>query len=453
MRKHLSILLAIGLLSSCGAAYHSSRVVEGAADGNKVRVLPITAQNVLLANRSPYTPRELPAAFHSSAGAAGSLYGGGPAPAPIHAAPTRPDALETRLPPARKPAPYRIGVGDVVLLATPTGTSVEQLTGLLAAQNSRQGYTVQDDGSIAIADIGRVEIAGLTLQDAEALLFQRLVKAQIDPTFSLEIAEFNSKKVSLGGAVAKPGVLPITLSPLRLKEALAQVGGATTRTPEYSSVRLYRDGTIYQIPLEQLFADARLGELPLLAGDSLFVDDRYDLDQAEAYFRQQIQLAEFRQASRGAALSNLTTEIALRRNELEEQRRTYLDQVRLDAVDRDYVYLTGEVKSQGRMDLPLGRQASLADAIFKGANGLSIKTADPRHVYVLRGSHDPMEFNALTAWQLDLRNAANLALAARFELRPNDVIFVAEQPVTRWSRTIDQISPSLISIGANAVNN
>jgi polysaccharide export outer membrane protein len=39
----------------------------------------------------------------------------------------------------------------------------------------------------------------------------------------------------------------------------------------------------------------------------------------------------------------------------------------------------------------------------------------------------------------------NFTLATRFEMRPNDVIFVAEQPVTRWGRVIQQITPSLIT--------
>ena len=46
------------------------------------------------------------------------------------------------------------------------------------------------------------------------------------------------------------------------------------------------------------------------------------------------------------------------------------------------------------------------------------------------------------------RNAANFLLATRFQLRPNDVIFVAEQPVTKWNRVITQITPSLINTAA-----
>lgn len=439
-------------LSACGAAYHSQRVVSGTTDEAKVRVVDVTPQSVMVANRSAYTPRDLPDVFKSTAGTGSGIRGTGAVPEPAYTAQTRPNGLETRLPPAVMPQPYKIGVGDVVLLATPAGTSVEELSGLLAAQNSRQGYTVQDDGSIAIPDVGRVAIAGLTLEEAEAALFQSLVSAQIEPTFSLEIAEFNSKKVSIGGAVTQPGVIPITLTPLYLEEALATAGGTSAANLDYTSVRLYRDGTIYQVPLESLYANTSMQKIPLLPGDSVFVDDTYQLDQASAYFEQQIQLAQYRQGARSAALSQLQTEVALRRGQLEEARSNYQAQVDFNAADRDYVYLTGEVKQQGRFTLPLGRQASLADALYEGGGGIAVKTADPRHIYVLRGSDDPMAFDALTAWQLNTKNVATLSLATRFELRPNDIIFVAEQPITKWSRTITQITPSLITSSIAAAN-
>ena len=116
----------------------------------------------------------------------------------------------------------------MLVLSTPStqGTAGE-LSGLLAAQNSRNGYTVQDDGSINIPDVGRVRLVGLTVDEAEAILFQRLVENQIDPTFSLEIAEFNSRRVSVGGAVGQPGVQPITLTQLTLGEALSAAGSVS----------------------------------------------------------------------------------------------------------------------------------------------------------------------------------------------------------------------------------
>nr|WP_236637943.1 polysaccharide biosynthesis/export family protein [Mangrovicoccus ximenensis] len=451
----MRILLAFSLaftLGGCGAIYMSPSVQRGTdSSGTAVRVLPVTAENVLLANRSAYQPKTLPAVFSMTSGGPAGMRGMEALPDAAFSPESRPAQMETRVPPPADPGPYRIGIGDVVLLATPqAGSTVEELSGLLAAQTQRQGYTVQDDGAIAVPNVGRIQLSGRTFEDAEAEIFQRLVESGIEPTFSLEIAEFNSKKVTIGGAVAQPAVAPITLTPLYLDEALAAAGGTTVADRTYATVRIYRDGTLYQIPLDELYARRGLQRIRLVDGDSIFVDTEYALDQAAAYFQEQIQLAEFRQSSRQAALTELTTEINLRRNELTEARENFQTRTALDAVDRDYVYLTGELRRQGRIALPYDRRASLADALYgNDLGGVPTSTANVAQIYVLRGSADPQAMGAVTAWQLNGRNAANVVLATKFELRPDDIIFVAEQPVTRWNRVVDQIVPSLLTYGGN----
>lgn len=454
MRSLMISALLVGLLAGCGAVYQSPKVTDGVNDGTRVRVVPVNAETTLLANRTKYRPRALPAVFSTTTGSGSGLRGTGAVPAPVLDSQGRPRQLETRLPPRVANTPYVIGVGDVVLLATPQASgTVEELTGLLAAQNARQGYTVQDDGAVNIPNVGRVQIAGLTVEEAEAELFQRLVEAQIDPTFSLEIAEFNSQKVSIGGGVAQPVVAPITLTPLFLEEALAAAGGITVEDQDFASIRLYRDGTLFQIPLTEFYARSSLPRIRLKAGDAVFVDTEYELSQAQAYFEQQITLATFRASQRQAALNELQTEVSIRRAGLEEQRSNFLTKADLGAVKRDYVYITGEVKTQARYPLPFEQQATLADALFDGAGGIPLETGNVREIYVLRASNNPREFGAVTAWHLDGRNAANFTLASRFQLRPGDVIFVAEQPVTRWSRVIQQITPSLLTSGVAATTN
>jgi polysaccharide export outer membrane protein len=444
----LTWVFAAFLLSSCGVAYISPKVSEQAA-GADVRIVPISGESTLIANRSTYRPKQLPAVFFQNAGTSGrGLRGPGVLPEPALAQQSRPSGIETRLPSALPETPYTIGIGDVLVLATrQSGSTVEELTGLLAAQNRRQGYTVQDDGSIAIPDVGRVAVASSTLEEAEAVLFERLVENQIDPTFSLEISEFNSKRVSVGGAVRNSIVQPIRLTPLYLTELLAAAGDVTVPDREFGIIRLYRDGTLYQLPLK----DLPKHKIRLTSGDSVFVDTDYQLEQAQDFFREQISLNELRRTARRDAITELNTEVSLRRAALNESRQNYLSQVELDAVDRDYVYLAGEVKTQSRFPLPLNRQASLADALYEQGGALTEK-ANPSQIYVLRGSPNPADFGAVTAWHLNARNAGNVVLATRFELRPNDVIFVAEQPITRWNRVIAQFVPSLLTSAAAASN-
>lgn len=445
--RSLSLFGVLVLLAGCGAVYHSPTIREGVVDGAKVRVIALTPETVLVANREPYSPQTLPAAFRSTAGTWGSSPGGaGALPDSPNLPESRPVSLEVRLPPTPADEPYRIGVGDVVLLATKTGgDSVAELSGLLAAENRRQGYTVQDDGSIAIPDVGRVRIAGLTLEEAEAVVFQRLLERQIDPSFSLEVAEFNARKVSIGGAVVNPGVAPITLTPLTLDAAIAAAGGVAVADQATAVIRIYRDGTLYEVPVDAFLNTPAHQKIRLIDGDSVFVDTEYDLEKAQAYFQEQIRLVEVRQGARSSAMSILTQEVALRRAELAEQRSVFTDRLELGAEQRKYVYITGEVKAPGSWPLPYEQRASLAEALFSGG-GVAARTGNPGQIYVLRGSPDPRDFGGVTALHLDATTATGMMLATRLELRPDDVIFVAEQPVTRWNRVIDQISPSLIAI-------
>lgn len=435
------VLGAFLIMSGCGVVYIAPGVSDQLADAD-VTIVTLTNDTVTQANSSRYSPRQIPAVFFQNAGGGGALRGVGALPDPVLEPQGRPAGTETRLPPPVPQTPYEIGVGDVLVLATKTSAStVEELSGLLAAQNRRQGYTVQDDGAIAIPDVGRVKLAGLNLEEAESVVFQALVSSQLDPAFSIEVAEFNSKRVAIGGAVRNPTVVPIALTPVTLQEAIAAAGGVASLDSQFITVRLYRDGTLYQVPLEQLPS----AKVHLVAGDSVFVDTDYQLEQAQAYFAEQITLANLRQSARSQAIAELQTEVNLRRASLDEARANFRTQLDIDAVDRDFVYLTGEVKEQGRFPLPFGRQATLADALF--AQGGAIQdTGNPAEIYLLRGDAS----SRVTAYHLDGSNPINLLKATKMQLRPNDILFVAQQPVTRWNRVIQQMVPSLILAGANA---
>jgi len=417
-----------------------------------VRVVPITAESVLAANRAPYRPRQLPDAFDRVAQDPGMGRVETP-PAPVLSPEERPTRRELRVPPQIPDRPYRIGVGDVLVLATPpvATDSVAQLTGLLAAQNRRQGYTVQDDGAIAVPDVGRVQVAGMSLEEAEARIFQALVENQITPTFSVEVAEFNSQSVAVGGAVRGPRVIPITLTPLTLDRALAAAGGLEATEAEAAAIRIYRNGDLYQIPLRDYFSRTELQNVQLLDGDSVFVDVGYDLERAEAFFEQQIRLSEFRQRSRREALETLKAEMDLRRGRLAEARENFDARIEFGAEARDYVYVTGEVTRRRRVALPFERAANLSDVLFD-EGGIPTRTGNVGQIYILRGETETDALGAITAWHLDAGNAAAFVLATRFEMRPDDVIFVAEQPITRWNRVIQQFVPSLLNVGVAAAN-
>ena len=229
-------------------------------------------------------------------------------------------------------------------------------------------------------------------------------------------------------------------------------GGSATKDLDFATIRIYRDGQLYQIPLSTYLERPDLQRTRLIGGDSTFVDTSYDLDQAQSYFQEQITLTTIRNASRQQALNELQTAVSLRRAELSEQRSNFSAQLELDSVDRDFVYITGDVLKPGRIALPFGRQASLADTLL-GGSGYSVEKANPSQIYVLRASPDPRDGGKVTAWHLNAKNPANLILATKFQMRPNDIVFVEEQPITKWNRTIQQIIPTLITTSIAAATN
>lgn len=441
-----AILAGAFLVTGCGVTYISPEVSQQAA-GFEVRVLPMTTDTVLFANSAPFSPRSLPQYFFETSGTAvgtGVGLGALPQPPELPGAGSR-GQIALSVPPAVPAGPYQIGIGDVIRLSTgtrPTTSSLIDDTDDGAATVS--AFTVQDDGAVSIPGIGRIMIAGDTIDRAEAMIFSRMVDSNIDPIFSLEVAEFNSQRASIGGAVGSPKVLGLDLTELRLNEALTLAGGITAPDSEFAVIRIYRDGKLYQIPLATYLSRADLQGLRLTNGDAVYVDVTYDLDRAQAFYESQIGVIALRSASRSEALSAIQLEINNRSQTLSELRTNFTTRAELGATERDYVYLAGEVANQSRWVMPYGQQATLADVLYD-SGGFESETGNPSQIYVIRASKDPTERGAVTAYHLNAANALNLSLATRMTMRPDDIIFIGAQPVTKWNRAILNLLPQILT--------
>lgn len=463
--RAISIGVALVLLAGCGTLYTAPSVHDGKPFGSAygtnydVKVVALTHESAAAANLNPYGPARLPVAFQpgaASASAGSARTAGLPALPPGTARRTeRPQSLGEVFPPLGEPEPYRIGVSDVLLLAVNSPLTADDLPGLLSAASKRQGYIVQDDGAIAIPDAGRIRVANMTLQDAEAEIFRALAAAGIDPSFSLEIAEFKSQRVSVGGLVNLPTLIPISLTPLHLHEAVELAGGIVPGDPETTVIQLSRGGNLYRLSLNRFVSDPAARRILLRNGDSVYVGNVYQEAEAQRYFEEQIRLRQMQMQSTQFQLQ--IAEIQAQREATAqrvhaEQRQLFKDRLELGAVERHYAYRTGEVRRPGRIELPFERSMNLADGLFD-EGGININFGDYSEIYVLRAETDPQKNGGLTAFRLNAENAANLVVATQFELRPNDIIFVSEQPVTSWNRTISQILPQLFLSLPSAVAN
>ena len=424
MKRAILVFIAL-TLTGCGIAYQPTSVRDDASAN--IHVVHLTPETILEANSSPYTPQSWPESFEAFPDLKNESNDN--LRDPIFDPQRLNGVIEWRMP-ELKPQTYMIGVGDVLTLNMQLKESLgDVLSGVIASQSSQRGYRVQDDGAVSIPDIGRVVIGGLTLHEAESAVYQRLLAAGVPPSFNIEITEFNSQEVSVSGSIKSPGVLPITLQPLYMDEAIYESGGFAISDASFIIVRLYRNGSIYQIFGPELYNQSSANRILLKDGDTIIVDvtDEYD------------RILGLRERAEARSLGRLETQTRIKANNAS----SLLSRMQYGSIPREYVYIIGEVFQQSRYTLPFEHKAFLADALLESSGGVSSLTGNPKQIYVLRGAADLKNFAPITAMHLDTTNAANFLLATRLELRPKDVVFVGTQPITNWNRMLQQILPSL----------
>ena len=86
--------------------------------------------------------------------------------------------------------------------------------------------------------------------------------------------------------------------------------------------------------------------------------------------------------------------------------------------------------------------------------GINQNTSNADAIYVIRGAQN-LDAQPAKVFHLQAGSAAAMALATRFDVQPQDVVFVGPANITRWNRVISQLLPSasIIGTGASTQNN
>ena len=95
--------------------------------------------------------------------------------------------------------------------------------------------------------------------------------------------------------------------------------------------------------------------------------------------------------------------------------------------------LVGETGAQRSIAINSLERPTLSNTIFNG-NVLNAVTSDFSQIYVIRSKDSKFD-----AFHLDITNPVRISLANKFEMRPDDIVFVATQPLSLYSRTLSQI--------------
>lgn len=294
---------------------------------------------------------------------------------------------------AFKPAAYRIGANDVLYI---TVWDHPELTAPSGAQQQidANGRLVRPDGTIFYPYIGQVDAAGKTIEQLRSTIAERLKQYVDSPQVDLSVLRFASQKAILAGAVLKAGPMPITTSPLSVVEALGAAGIEPVNA-DLSGLTLTRDGREYVLDFDALnTSSSQLHNVFLKDGDQLY----------------------------------------------------------LPYNDRKKIYVMGEVLAPQAIRFKT-KNMSLADVVGS-VGGLNQTTSNGNALYVIRGAEN-IESEPAKVFQLDAESPVAFAIANRFELKPQDIVYVGPAQVTRWNRLISQLLPSatILGTGAAAGNN
>ena len=132
---------------------------------------------------------------------------------------------------------------------------------------------VNSNGQISLPLIGAVMAGGRTIPELEGELARKYSDGYLQkPQVSVFVKEFTSQRVTLEGAIAKPGIYPIT-GKTTLLQAIALAGGIDDKTADLGGIVLMRQVDGKRMAAAYDLRQVRKGVVddPLIYGDDIIV--------------------------------------------------------------------------------------------------------------------------------------------------------------------------------------
>ena len=241
-------------------------------------------------------------------------------------------------------------------------------------------------GNILLPNLGSISVANRTIDDVYEEISTALIKQGIKPNFQLELKGFVSKKAYLVQKNFGSKVVPLINSNTTLRQLLFENYNTTIIDESRSAISsnsldiitLKRDGQEFRMTGDQI--------LDPTAPD-IWVADKDHIE-----------------------IENLTYKLG-------------------------QVFALGGAGNAKMVFIDPSKRETLADILFTEKGALNNLMAKRSEVYLLRGQ------NPSVAYHLDAQNVSRILVAAKTELRPNDIVYVADRPIISFSRTLAEINP------------
>jgi len=138
-------------------------------------------------------------------------------------------------------------------------------------------YQVGPEGSIRFPFLGIVQVQGKQADEVAGDIADRLKGGNflLNPSVSVFVEQTNSKRISIIGAVAKPGTLPIVPG-MTVVQAVSNAGGFTPLASKDDTVVTRKvNGKLerYRISVSEV-TRGNADDFALRAGDIVFVPER-----------------------------------------------------------------------------------------------------------------------------------------------------------------------------------
>ncbi|GFE58653.1 polysaccharide biosynthesis/export family protein [Geobacter sp. AOG1] len=165
---------------------------------------------------------------------------------------------------------YVIGANDVLFINISGKPEFIVTSG--NSSSKVQGSRVDGNGRVSLPLVGPVQVAGLTLSQAQAHIQEALRKYLNDPWVVVEVAEYKSQPLYLLGQFRAAGTYYMD-RPLTLVQGVA-LGSGFDAAANLRGARLTRDRKIVPVDVYDLLTRGETGQnVWLKAGDTIYIPD------------------------------------------------------------------------------------------------------------------------------------------------------------------------------------